>query len=178
MNDIQIDDDRDNEIVTFIGILRKWANLTLKIYSFLFLGYAVWIVFQRFRDATKTLEEKLGAIFAHLTTASVVEAITIVAIIQVVDVFMYLTNKFKTKVKKQVEEAEAKGRAEGEAKGRTEGEAKGRTEGEAKGRLENYEVWAAWNARRIAAESKGLPFDEPPPEPPENVQDTESNLEN
>ena len=170
MVDFEIDGDRDNEIVAFIGIPRKWVNPVLKIYSFLFLGYAIWITFKEFSFSTETLPEKLGAIFTHLAAASVVEFFTIVAIIQIMDVFMYLTNKFKTKVRKQVKEAEAKGRAEGEAKGRAEGETKGK--------VENYQVWAAWNARRIEAESKGLPFDEPPPEPPENVQDTENNLEN
>ena len=166
MNDIEIDNDRDNEIVTFIGIPRKWVNPVLKIYSFLFLGYAIWIAFQEFSFGTKTLPEKLGALFAHLAAASVVEVFTIVAIIQIMDVFMYLTNKFKTKVRKQVRDAEAKGRTEG------------RAEGEAKGRAENYQMWAAWNARRIEAEAKGLPFNEPPPNPPENSQDTENNLEN
>ena len=70
---------------------------------------------------------------------------------------MYLTNKFKTNVKKQVNEAKEEGKAEGKAEGREE----------------IQKAWVAWNARRIEAESKGLPFNEPPPEPPENVQDTE-----
>ena len=59
-----------------------------------------------------------------------------------VDVIMYLTNKFKTNVKKKVQEATAKARTE------------------------EYQLWAAWNTRRIKAETKGLPFDEPPPDPP------------
>lgn len=73
----------------------------LKIYSFIFLGYAVWLVSQGFSGTTKTLVESLGVIFAHLAAFSVVEGLTIVAIIQVVDLIMYLTNRFKTKVKKQ-----------------------------------------------------------------------------
>ena len=78
---------------------------------------------------------------------------------------MYLTNKFKTNVKKQVNEAKEEGKAEGKAEGREEGKAEGREE--------IQKAWVAWNARRIEAESKGLPFNEPPPEPPESVQDTE-----
>ncbi|MDE0465851.1 MAG: hypothetical protein OYL97_02245 [Candidatus Poribacteria bacterium] len=31
------------------------------------------------------------------------------------------------------------------------------------GRAEVYEVIAAWNKRRLAAEAKGIPFNEPPP---------------
>ena len=31
------------------------------------------------------------------------------------------------------------------------------------GRAEAYQAIAAWNTRRLAAEAKGIPFDEPPP---------------
>lgn len=31
------------------------------------------------------------------------------------------------------------------------------------GRAETNAKWEAWNARRMAAEEKGEPFDEPPP---------------
>lgn len=151
--DTQNEEDRENEIVTFVGIPRKWVNPTLKIYSIIFLGFAVWISFQEFSNA-KTLVEKLGTIFTYLATFSVVEGVGMVAIIQLVDIFMYLTNRFRTNVKKQVEIAKAEGEAEGEAKG------------VAKGKTETYKLWADWNTRRIEAETRGIPFDEPPPEPP------------
>ena len=35
------------------------------------------------------------------------------------------------------------------------------------GRTEGYELWAAWNNRRLEAEAQNLPFDEPPPPPPQ-----------
>ena len=163
MTETQVDD-RDNEIFSFIGISRKWVNLSLKFYSFLFLGYAIWISFQEFSGSTRTLSEILGTILAHIADFSVVEGITFVAIIQVVDIIMYLTNRFKTKVKKQVEEAKAEGIAEGRAQGEVKGEVKGRSE--------IYHVWAAWNARRMEAEAKNIPFDELPPELLEDTQDT------
>lgn len=65
---------------------------------------------------------------------------------------MYLTNKFKTNVRKQVKEAAAKGRNE------------------------EYELWAAWNKRRIEAETKGIPFNEPPPNPPSEIQDPDEKV--
>ena len=40
---------------------------------------------------------------------------------------------------------------------------KQREEGRAEGRQEEREAWEAWNRRRMAAESEGKPFDEPPP---------------
>ena len=39
----------------------------------------------------------------------------------------------------------------------------GRAEGHAEGQAESNAKWEAWNARRIEAEEKGEPFDEPPP---------------
>ena len=42
-----------------------------------------------------------------------------------------------------------------------------RTEGEAAGIAKSYQLWAAWNGRRIEAEEQNLPFDEPPPPPPQ-----------
>ena len=38
-----------------------------------------------------------------------------------------------------------------------------RQEGRAEGRAEQDAMWEAWNARRMEAEEKGEPFDEPPP---------------
>ncbi len=64
-------------------------------------------------------------------------------------------------------EGKAEGRNEGIAEGRTEGKAEGRTEGRTEGRAEAYQLWSAWNTRRIEAEAQNLPFDEPPPPPPE-----------
>ncbi len=42
--------------------------------------------------------------------------------------------------------------------------AEGRTEGRTEGRSETNEAWREWNRRRMAAESQGMPFDEPPPD--------------
>ena len=59
------------------------------------------------------------------------------------------------KVERQRERLRAEGRAEGHAEGRNEGRAEGRESLAAE--IE------AWNRRRLEAESRGEPFDEPPP---------------
>ncbi len=64
----------------------------------------------------------------------------------------YFRNKF---VKPVIERHRAEGKVEGKAEGKTEGKAEGKTE--------MYRRWAEWNSRRLQAESKGVPFDEPPP---------------
>ena len=53
----------------------------------------------------------------------------------------------------------AKAEAAGIAKGLEQGRAQGRAEGIAQA----YQEIVAWNTRRLEAEAKGLPFDEPPP---------------
>ena len=47
--------------------------------------------------------------------------------------------------------------------GRAEGIEEGRAEGIEEGKAEVYQQIAEWNARRLAAAAKGIPFDEPPP---------------
>ncbi len=39
----------------------------------------------------------------------------------------------------------------------------GRAEGRVEGRVQTNAAWQAWNQRRVDAEARGLPFDEPPP---------------
>ena len=59
----------------------------------------------------------------------------------------YLEEMIKKRRARQMAEAVERGRAEG------------RTEGVA----QNDAKWRAWNDRRLSAEAKGEPFDEPPP---------------
>lgn len=147
----QIEHDKDAEIVPFIGIQRKWANATLKLYSFIFLGYTIWVVYQEFGDAAKPLKAKLTFLVSHLAAFSVFEAVTIVAFIQVWDVIMYLTNKFKANIEEIKAESIAIGRAEG------------KVEGEASGIAKAHQASLDWYRRRESANARGVPFDEPPP---------------
>ena len=46
-------------------------------------------------------------------------------------------------------------------------------QGRAEGVATAYRQWEAWNARRMEAEAKGEPFNEPPPTPPTNGNPTD-----
>ena len=59
---------------------------------------------------------------------------------------------------------EARGEARGEAIGEARGEARGEAIGEARGHAAERKMWRDWLDRKNAAESQGLPFDEPPPD--------------
>ena len=139
----RIEDDKDAEIVPFIGIQRKWANATLKFYSFIFLGYTIWITYQEFGDAAKPLKAKLTFLVPHLGAFSVFEAITVIAFIQVWDIIMYLTNKFKA----NIEEIKARSEAIGESRGIAKAN----------------QAWTDWYQRQESARARGVPFDDPPP---------------
>ena len=60
-----------------------------------------------------------------------------------------ITNRFAKPV---IESHEARGRAEGRQEGRAEGHTAERA------------AWRDWLNRKNAAETQGLPFDEPPPD--------------
>ena len=80
---------------------------------------------------------------------------------------MYLTRKFMTNVARIRAEGVEQGRAEGVEQGRAEGVEQGRAEGVEQGIATAHRQWQDWNTRRMEAEAKGEPFNEPPPTPPE-----------
>ena len=78
--------------------------------------------------------------------------------------YQFAVNKWvKPVIQRHKDAGRAEGRVEGRAEGRDEGRAEGRVEGRAEGLSEANRAWAAWLERKAAAESKGLPFDEPQP---------------
>ena len=84
---------------------------------------------------------------------------------------MILWRLYQRRLEEAIEQAKIEARTEGMAEGRAEGIAEGRTEGRTEGRAEgivkNYQLWEAWNNRRLEAEAQNLPFNEPPPSPPQ-----------
>ena len=105
-------------------------------------------------------------IWAIITDIVIVGAATATASILAVEtgknimiVGTYLEEMLKRRRARQLAEV----RAEGVEEGRAEGVTRGRYEGVTKGRADLAAEIREWNSRRLAAESKGEPFDEPPP---------------
>ena len=101
-------------------------------------------------------------IWAIITDMVIVGAATATASILAVEtgknvmiVGTYLEEMLKRRRARQLAEVRAEGVDEGVTKGRAEGVQEGRSDLAAEIR--------EWNSRRLAAESKGEPFDEPPP---------------
>ena len=84
-------------------------------------------------------------------------AISIYATMEALETIMVVANYLRQNL---LEPLKARQRAEGRAEGIAEGIAEGRAEG----RAETNAEWRTWNERRMAAEAKGEPFDEPPPD--------------
>jgi hypothetical protein len=76
----------------------------------------------------------------------------------------YIVFWAREKIKQEMRDA----RAEAEARGHAEGHAKGQAEGHAKGQVQRDREWRAWYERMQTAQREGRPFDDPPPDPPEN----------
>ena len=62
-----------------------------------------------------------------------------------------------------IQKGREEGREQGIEQGREEGREQGREEGLKEGMEQMRSQWQAWNERRLAAEARGEPFDEPPP---------------
>ncbi len=133
---------QEQKFVPILGIRQKWFDIALKLYSVVFFAYSFFVIREKFSEG-KPIMETTEAIFVHLAAFSVVETVIFVALFQGVDILMYLTERFRAKLQRQIEKARAEGRAEGKD--------------------EVYQEMAAWNNRRLEAEAKGIPFDEQPP---------------
>ena len=181
-------DERDDEIVPFIGIPRKWTNPAVKLYALLFLGYSGWISYQSLSETADPLVDRLAGLWTHLAASGFVEGLLLVSLVHIGDIFMYLTRKFMTDVAKIRAEGVEEGRAEGLEQGLEQGIEQGLEQGIEQGLEQGieqgleqgieqgleqgiataYRQWQAWNTRRMEAEAKGEPFREPPPTPPQN----------
>ncbi len=120
--------------------------------------------------------EVVEAAMAHIpavTALGIPATFTLMEVIQRLMVtYDYLMNKYVRPLQeKQRAEGREQGLAEGRAEGREQGLAEGRVEGRVEGRAEGREQAEAefrrlvseWNQRRLAADARNEPFDEPPP---------------
>ena len=147
------------------------------------VGYAIVVTQYELAAGRENAVETLIAIVGHISSFIPV-AIVLTFIFEIGGfLIMILWRLYQRRLEEAIEQAKVEariegiaegraegrveGKAEGKAEGRDEGKTEGRTEGEAAGIAKNYELWAAWNSRRIEAEEQNLPFDEPPPPPPQ-----------
>ena len=146
-------DDRDS--IWSIPLARRALYFGLfTAYALSGIGFLLWYeVFERTADTwPETILSIMQGIGVTIVGAAGLALLTIEGPRTTMVVADYITQRWLNPLKeRQREEALAEGRAQGRAQGRAEGEAR------------NQAAWEAWNERRVEAEAKGEPFDEPPP---------------
>ena len=120
--------------------------------GFVIIRNVLWVSHPTVHDMIWAIITGIVVVGAASATASILAVETGK---NVMIVGTYLEEMLKKRRARQLAEAVERG----VTKGRAEGVEKGRSEGRADLAAEIRE----WNARRLAAQSKGEPFDEPPP---------------
>ena len=131
------------------------------------VSYAIVVTQHELAAGRESAVETLIVIVGHISSFIPV-AIVLTLIFEVGGfLIMILWRLYQRRLDEAIEQAKIEARTEALAEGRVEGRVEGRAEGRAEGRTEGYELWAAWNNRRLEAAEKNLPFEEPPPSPPQ-----------
>ena len=135
------------------SISPRWKTayfLLFSIQSLAGTGLLSWYeIAQRTEDSAA---ETVLAVISGMAEVGVAAAVVTVVATEVIQNVMVTGEYLRQKL---VEPLKEKQRAEGRAEGLEQGLEQGRTQERA--------AWEAWNRRRMAAESEGEPFDEPPP---------------
>ena len=142
-------EDRGSERESFWSIPSGWRVAYVLTFAVKMIVYTVLVArYEIASDGHSTTTEIIIAVAERdsvvtpgfvASTAILMEGVGYIMI-----TYNYLYNKF---VKSVIEGHKAEGRAEGRAEGKAEVNTR----------------WADWNSRRLEAESKDVPFDEPPP---------------
>ena len=156
--------------VSLLTIRLKWFIAAFIVFAMEVSTYAAFLIPYELAKGKPTMETTQN-IVAHLGNFLMVAFGSVVLIFGGIDIMMILRDYFRAEREKRIQREADAARAQGLAEGKTLGIAEGRTEGIAEGRTEGtvdmYQQWAAWNMRRLDAETKGQPFTEPPPPPPQ-----------
>lgn len=148
------------------GKFRWYVSLLLTVGSAVcgFLIYGDWN-----NPEHETYQELTKAVITDVIISYTGAAIASLVLIQWGETIMVLVHFLKEKTRKLREEREERERLIAEARqwareqGIVQGLEQGREQGLEQGRAEVHAQWESWNLRRLAAESAGEPFDEPPP---------------
>ena len=170
--------------VSVMSVHERWWYAYLAAFFLQMTAWTLMVAWDEaaYGDHTRVIAylRAVGADSSHMVQLFVLNTIGIVELGRLIMVLAQgIADRLKERKKRFREEMMAKGRAEGiaqgvaegiaqgvaqgEAQGEARGRAEGIAEGEARGRAELVAEVVAWNERRLAADAKGEPFDEPPP---------------
>lgn len=157
----------ENKRISVFSFAKDLILVDFIFFLIVVISYAIVVTQHELAVGRENAVETLIVIVGHISSFIPV-AIVLTLIFEVGGfLIMILWRLYQRRLEEAIEQAKIEARTEGIAEGIAEGRTEGRTEGEAAGIAKNYQLWAAWNNRRIEAEARNLPFDEPPPPPPQ-----------
>ncbi len=126
------------------------------------VGYAVWHEIRY--GPGENIHAHIRAVIPDTSAIGIRAAITAFTFTEGLRITMIISNYLKIRLLKPAEERiMARGRAEERAQSEKR-IAQARAEAHAQARAEANRKVAEWNRRRLAAQERGEPFDEPPPD--------------
>ena len=155
---------RDPERQSIWSVASGWLPAYFALFNALgLLGVGFVVVRNVLWVSHPTVHDMIWAIITGIVVVGAASATASILAVEtgknIMIVGTYLEEMLKKRRARQLAEAVERG----VTKGRAEGVEKGRAEGVTKGRSDLAAEIREWNARRLAAQSKGEPFDEPPP---------------
>ena len=160
----------ENKRISVFSFAKDLILVDFIFFIVVVVSYGVVVTQYELAVGRENVVETLIVIVGHISSFIPV-AIVLTLIFEIGGfLIMILWRLYQKRLEEAIEQAKIEARIEGI----TEGRAEGRAEGEADGIAKNYELWEAWNNRRIEAEEQNLPFDEPPPPPPETASHSQA----
>ena len=151
---------RDPERQSIWSVASGWLPAYFALFNALgLLGVGFVIIRNVFWVSHPTVHDMIWAIIMGIVVVGAASATASILAVETGKNIMIVGTYLEEMLKKRRARQMAEVRAEGVDEGRAEGVEKGRVEGRSDLAAEIRE----WNARRLAAQSKGEPFDEPPP---------------
>ena len=159
-----------------LSIARKWLPWCLALILAMISGWTVLVALEELSGSQH--ESAAGAVIAVANAAAPVVPLIVLYAILVTSALdflgglavvtaRFLTEKFIEPMRRKRREEEERGleiaRAMGMKEGLEQGLERGLEQGLTEGHAEERRMWVEWNQRRLDAEAKGVPFDEPPP---------------
>lgn len=137
----------ENKRISVFSFAKDLILLDFIFFVVVVVSYAIAVTQYELAIERESAVETLIVIVGHISSFIPV-AIVLTLIFEIGGFFiMILWRLYQKRLEEAIEQAKIEGEADGIAK--------------------NYQLWEAWNNRRIEAEAKNLPFDEPPPPPPQ-----------
>ena len=132
------------------------------VFVSLFLAGMGLVAVRSFGEGGSLIDITIG-VWSEAAPLTITAAAAALALTEIGRSIVVIAQRLQEGLERVRRQRREEGRREGLAEGREEGLAEGREEGLAKAN----EAWRSWNERRVAAETRGEPFTEPPPEFPD-----------